>query len=195
MVGRDYSSLKEKAMGEDLHNQKETSSSSTTGWTDDEKRRLATVAYALMATQKYTQGQDKKVVMRGWEMKLAGKFTIDQIIYALDKYTDRNDDFPSPADIIKILNPATPRITESQYIQACKAIEAAGYYDNYGHNEQIKKDYENQNAEDFEHHEINKRRIQEVAERDRLRHMGTTRRIRADMARHIDEIENGDKIS
>ena len=93
-------------------------------WTTDEKKALAAIVFPLIEMQNhYGKKMDKKIVMRGWELKLAGRFTVDQIIHALDVYTDHNDDFPTPADIIKILNPEKPRITEAQFVQACKEQE------------------------------------------------------------------------
>lgn len=68
-----------------------------------------------------------KLVMQGWQIKFAGRFTVDQILYALDVYTDKNDDFPSPHNLIAILEPEPPRVTEAQFIEAQKWQERNGY--------------------------------------------------------------------
>ena len=46
---------------------------------------------------------------------------------ALDEYTDRKNDIPAPADVIEILAPPTPRITEAEYIAALRYQERNGY--------------------------------------------------------------------
>jgi len=68
----------------------------------------------------YGQKYDPKVTMQAWEYKLAGRFSIEQIIYALDKYTDKHEDFPTPKNIIEILNPEAPRISEAEFVAAQK---------------------------------------------------------------------------
>ena len=67
-----------------------------------------------------------------------------QILWAVDKYTDRNRDVPVPADIIKILNPESPRITQAEYVDALKKHEKNGY-PKYSVEEQIINDYNEQN--------------------------------------------------
>lgn len=62
-----------------------------------------------------------------FELKLQSKFSAEQVIYALDKYTDTHNDIPSPADIINMLNPAKHLITEAQFVEAQKWQERNGY--------------------------------------------------------------------
>lgn len=65
-----------------------------------------------------------------FRLKFEHRYTVPQVIFALEKYTDLKNDIPAPADILAILNPPLPekpRITEAQYIQACKAQEKNGY--------------------------------------------------------------------
>lgn len=98
------------------------------GWTAEEKKRLASVTFPLIATQRqYGQSMDAKLVMQGWELKLSGRFTVDQILYALDKYTDRRDDFPTPANLIQILEPEEPKVSEAQFVEAQRWQERNGY--------------------------------------------------------------------
>ena len=97
--------------------------------------------------KQYGKKMDAKVVMKGWEIKLAGKYTVDQVLYALDQYTNQHDDFPTPANIIQILEPEKPRITQAQYIQACKEYEAGGY-NKYSDAGLLKRAYEKQEDED-----------------------------------------------
>ena len=110
----------------------EQNSSCRNGWTDDEKRRLCSVTFPLIEMQKqYGREIDAKLVMRGWEVKLAGRFSIDQILFALDRYTDKRDDFPTPANLINILQPEEPEITEAQFIEAQKWQERNRDYSKY----------------------------------------------------------------
>jgi len=61
-------------------------------------------------------------------MKLEHRYSVDRVIFALNEYTDRKNDIPSPADIINHIDPEPPRITEAQYIAAQKFQERNGYY-------------------------------------------------------------------
>lgn len=61
-----------------------------------------------------------------YELKLK-RFSAQQVMHALDKYTDKRNDIPAPADIINILSPEEPKITEAQYVNACKTQERDGW--------------------------------------------------------------------
>lgn len=56
------------------------------------------------------------------KQKLESRFTVSEVIHAINKYTDRKDDIPTPADIINILKPVV-KISESEYIDALKQRE------------------------------------------------------------------------
>lgn len=62
-----------------------------------------------------------------FKMKLEKRYTVEQVIYALDIYTDENNSIPAPADIHTILNPRPPEITTSEYVQAQRWQERNGY--------------------------------------------------------------------
>ena len=62
-----------------------------------------------------------------FKLKLESRFSVDQVIYALNKYTDSKNDIPAPADIINILNPPKPRISEAQFVEAQKWQEKNGW--------------------------------------------------------------------
>lgn len=97
-------------------------------WSIEDKRKLATVVNEHVEMQKaYGRVINAKVVMRAWQRKFIQRFTVDQIIYAIDKYSDTRDDFPSPANIINILEPQEPLITEAQYVEAQKWQQRNGY--------------------------------------------------------------------
>jgi hypothetical protein len=62
-----------------------------------------------------------------WIMKLEKKYTVNQVIHALDIYTDRHSDVPTPSDIINILNPEKPKITQTEYIANKEKWAKEGY--------------------------------------------------------------------
>lgn len=56
------------------------------------------------------------------KQKLESRFAVSEVIHAINKYTDRKDDIPTPADIINILKPVV-KISQSEYIDALKQRE------------------------------------------------------------------------
>lgn len=52
---------------------------------------------------------------------------MQQVLFALEKYTDEKNDIPAPADIIKLLTKEPPRITEAEFIEAQKWQERNGF--------------------------------------------------------------------
>lgn len=97
-------------------------------WDIEEKKKLALVVMEHVEMQKaYGRVIDAKTIMRAWQRKFINRFTVDQIIYALDKYSDKHDDFPSPSNIIDILEPEQPKVTEAAFIEAQKWQEKNGW--------------------------------------------------------------------
>lgn len=82
-----------------------------------------------------------------WIQKLEDRFTVDQVLWALDRYTDRRQTVPVPADIINILDPEKPRITQAEFIHAKKQWEQNGYHTFGCKYFDIVKDYEAQESE------------------------------------------------
>ena len=62
-----------------------------------------------------------------YKMKLDGKYTAEQIMKAVDIYTDKKNDVPAPADIIQILNPPEKQITYAEFKHALEQHAAEGY--------------------------------------------------------------------
>lgn len=106
---------------------------------------------------------DAKLVMQGWEFKLAGRFTIDQILFALDQYTDKNSDFPAPADLICILEPEKPKITESQFIEAQNWQKRNKDWSSYSQAALTISDYRKQCEEKKVNYETSCERIKQIA--------------------------------
>jgi len=132
------------------------------GWTNQEKIRLAAVTFPLIEMQKqYGQKMDPKLVMQGWEIKFAHRYTVDQLLFALDKYSDLNSDFPAPSDIVKVLNPEKPKITEAQFVAAQKWQERNGFSEYTDAADTIKK-YKEQTEEKQEIFAIECKEIQEI---------------------------------
>ena len=97
-------------------------------WTAEEKKMIAAITIPLVEMQKsYGRKIDAKLVMRGWQAILAPQYSGEQICYALVEYAKKSDDFPTPANLIAILNPQEPQVSEAEYIQACKMYEKNGY--------------------------------------------------------------------
>jgi hypothetical protein len=66
-------------------------------------------------------------ILNYFRLKLEGKFNVEQVIHALDVYTDEHNDIPSPADVIKILSPKEHRVTATEYAYALEAQRRNGY--------------------------------------------------------------------
>lgn len=99
-----------------------------TGWTADEKKAIAAVLVEAFEMQRtYGETLDMKIRGRAWERKLGAKFSVNQIIMAIEKYTDRHSDFPTPSDIINILAPEKPEISKAEYIAAKEWLKINGY--------------------------------------------------------------------
>lgn len=80
-------------------------------------------------------------------MKLNGRFSAQEVLAAIDVYTDRASDIPQPADLIKIMTPEKPKITQAEFIYAQKQHALEGY-PMHGYYGQIIKDYEKQMGEE-----------------------------------------------
>lgn len=82
-----------------------------------------------------------------YRMKLEGRFSVNQVLHAIEIYTDKKNDVPAPADLIGILSPESPKVTEAQYVQACKWQEANGW-PMFSEAQDLIDDYRAQNAEE-----------------------------------------------
>ena len=80
-----------------------------------------------------------------YKMKLDGKYTAEQIMKAVDIYTDKKNDVPAPADIIQILNPPEKQITYAEFKHALEQHAAEGYQ-MFGYWRGVINDYQKQQA-------------------------------------------------
>ena len=101
-------------------------------WTTLEQEELTkTLAIIINGQKAYGKEYSVRDVYEYFKMKLQSRFNVEQIVFALNEYTDRENDIPSPADIIKILNPEKPKITQSEYIAAKDWQKRNNRYDEY----------------------------------------------------------------
>ncbi len=56
---------------------------------------------------------------KAFQWKL-GRFTFDQVLEAMERYTDVKSDIPAPADIVQILDPEPEPLSNAMYVQICK---------------------------------------------------------------------------
>lgn len=117
-------------------------------WNPSEQEEIIKLLTIIIDGQKaYGKDASIKDVYAYMKYKLDGKYSADMVCAAIDAYTDLHNDIPAPADLIKIINPPAPKITQSEYNKAYDQWKAAGFpqFDYYGG---IVKDYERQQADD-----------------------------------------------
>lgn len=54
------------------------------------------------------------------------RFTVEQVISAIEKYTDKKSDIPTAADLIAIIEPEDDKITHEEYKHALRQWELEG---------------------------------------------------------------------
>lgn len=134
-------------------------------WTTEERQALAAVAFPLIEMQKaYGREMDAKLVMQGWEIKFSGRYSVQQIIYAIDVYSDKKDDFPSPANLIAILEPEEPRITETEFVEAQKWRERNQNWSEFTDAATVIKKYKEQQKQVREDYEIQCDKIKAIVQ-------------------------------
>lgn len=106
--------------------------------------------------------------MKLWRLKLESRYSIAQVLWALDKYTDRKSDVPVPADIIQILNPESPKITQAEYVNALK-VQEKNNHDRFSVEAQIIEDYNKQNNRERDRVFAEKKEIESLAPDNRVK--------------------------
>lgn len=114
-------------------------------WSVSEQQAIVKMLTTIINGQK-AYGKDYSIsdVFDYFKLKLEGKFYAKPVMAALDQYTDRNNDIPTPADIIEILNPPERKITQSEYIAALEYQKNNGY-PNFSYEKYLIDDYVRQN--------------------------------------------------
>lgn len=117
-------------------------------WSLEDKKEITKV-FAVLATIQKTYGKEihVKEVLQAWEFVLSEKYTAGQVVAAMRAYMERSSDMPTPADLIAIINPPTPRITAAEFIHAKEQHKLEGY-PSHGYYGGIIRQYEKENAEE-----------------------------------------------
>lgn len=133
-------------------------------WTTEERKIIAAVVFPIIEIQKnYGRVMDAKILMQGWEGKFANRYTVEQLLFALDQYTDKKSDFPSPADIISILEPEEPKISDAQFVSAQRWQERNNNYSEFTDAYALIKRYKEQKKEERGHFEVTNEKILRIA--------------------------------
>ena len=112
-------------------------------WSIDDKRKIVE-AYAILTYSLKSYGEDNvKERLRAWEAIMSDDYTADQVCAAMVAYAKKATDIPTPADLIKIINPPEHKITYAEYKYALEQHAAEGY-PMFGYFGGIIKEYEGQ---------------------------------------------------
>ena len=116
-------------------------------WQPSEKIEITKALTVIIGNAK-TYGKEYSIndTFAYYQFKLEKRFTAAQVLYAIEKYTDLKNDVPAAADIIAILEPAPPRITQAEFIAAQKGQERNGY-PQFSSDAYLIRDYQTQQTE------------------------------------------------
>jgi len=115
-------------------------------WTNEDKREILKTFTVLATIQKtYGKDIDIKPTLQAWEF-LLDDYPANSVIEAMKVYMKTSSDMPTPADIIAILSPVKPKITQAEYIHAQKQHALEGY-PMHGYYGGIIREYEAQEAD------------------------------------------------
>jgi len=132
-------------------------------WTNTEIQELVKMLTILIDGQKqYGKDYSLKATLDYFILKLEKKYTVDQVLFALDKYTDKKNDIPAPSDINNILNPEKPKITTAQYISAQKWQERNQDWSGYTSEAILIREYKSQEDEKQLDHAIECDEIKQI---------------------------------
>lgn len=87
----------------------------------ESQNRLSVLLHEVFLGQKGygEKPEDAEVRDRYFQRKLA-RFTFDDVLEAMERYTDVKSDIPAPADIIQILDPEPEPLSNAMYVRLCK---------------------------------------------------------------------------
>ena len=108
-------------------------------------------ALSVVCVSQNAYGSEKEYDMRVdfWVKKLEPRYSVNEVLGAMDMFTDRNNDMPVPADIINILSPEPKKITTAEFIHAKQQWELEGF-PSYSFYAIVVKDYEKQEGQERE---------------------------------------------
>ena len=117
-------------------------------WNQSEQEELIKTLAIVIRGQKTFAEQSVKDAFAYFKMKLEKRFTVEQVINAIDIWTDKSREVPVPADIIAILQPEPKQITQAEFIHAQKVLDRAGYYNSYSPEAILIREYKAQQEEE-----------------------------------------------
>lgn len=131
-------------------------------WTKSEEAEIIKTLTVIINGQKaYGKNVSLSDTYDYYKMKLNGRFPAHQVLAALMVYTDTKNDIPAPSDIISIINPAKPRITEAEFVEAQKWQERNGF-PIYSEAKDLIEEYKLQQAEERHKFECKDERLLEI---------------------------------
>jgi hypothetical protein len=112
-------------------------------WSIDDKKKILET-YTVLTYSLKSYGDDKvKERLRAWEAIMSDSYSADQVCAAMVAHAKKSSEIPTPADLIKIINPPETKITYADYKYALQQHEAEGY-PMFGYFGQVIKDYQRQ---------------------------------------------------
>lgn len=109
----------------------------------------------------YGRKVNAKLVMKGWENNLSSEYTGFQVAYAVNEYSKKHEDYPTPKGIRDILNPQEPEISDVEYLQACKEYERNNFNE-FSNAYDIIQKYKNQKNQKRENFKIECEEIKKI---------------------------------
>lgn len=110
----------------------------------------------------FGKGVDIDIIMQKYRLYFENQFPVEAIIHAIHVHCENSPVIPKVSHLKEILSPTPPRITEAQYVQACKEYERNGF-NQFTDAYDLKKAYEAQEVAKRENHEIKCDKIKEIA--------------------------------
>ena len=96
-------------------------------WTPEEKKQIFE-AYSIQVdgANKYGEKPNIKANLRVLEAMFAERFTGEQVVKVIYSHMLKSTEIIKPAHIEAILNPPPVKITQAEYIEACKQHQNEG---------------------------------------------------------------------
>lgn len=146
-------------------NQKQNSSQNRPpiSWPNTEIQKLIMAMTVYFSDLKeYGQDINLKLMLNKFRVYFEAEFSVDHVIWAIHEHCKRSREIPRISDLMAILKPEPPKVSEAQYIQAVKEYERNGF-NQYTDAYTTKKAYEDQQTDKREQHKITNEQILAIA--------------------------------
>lgn len=121
-------------------------------WTERDVAKLAYVlGIVLSQPREYQVKIDFKKVIAWWTLKLESRYTVEEIIAAIDFFTDSQENSSKvmqPCDVIAILEEMPRKITQTEYLAALDWQKREGNFSEFTDQAYAIKAYKNQVKEE-----------------------------------------------